>query len=80
MEWRFRGNQKWREERRGEGWRVFRLFEAVHRLVDAKDNVGLAGGVGFEEGKEIEAGENGGGELMGEEFDVLGGVEVGAKV
>jgi hypothetical protein len=50
-----------------------RLLEAVHRLVCAKGNVGLAGGVGFKEGNEIEAGENGGGELMGEEFDVLGG-------
>ncbi len=49
-------------------------------IVDAKDNVDLAGGVGFKEGKEIEAGENGGGELMGEEeFDVLGRVEIGAK-
>ncbi len=57
-----------------------RLLEAVHRFVYAKDNVGLAGGVGFKEGNEIEAGENGGGELMGEEFDVLGRVEVGAKV
>ena len=46
-------------------------------IVDAKDNVDLAGGVGFKEGKEIEAGENGGGELMGEEFDVLGTVERG---
>jgi hypothetical protein len=33
------------------------LLEAVHRLVYAKDDVGLAGGVGFKEGKEIEAGE-----------------------
>ncbi len=49
-----------------------RLLEAVHRLVHAKDNVGLAGGVGFKEGKEIEAGENGGGELMGEEFKCIG--------
>ncbi len=57
-----------------------RLLEAVHCLVNAKDNVCLAGGVGFKEGKEIEAGENGGGELMGEEFGVLGRVEVGAKV
>ncbi len=58
-----------------------RLLEAVHRsLFYAKDNLGLAGGVGFKEWKEIEAGENGGGELMGEEFDVLGRVEVGAKV
>ena len=56
------------------------LLEAVHRLVYAKDNIGLARGGGFKEGKEIEAGENGGGELMGEEFDVLGRVEVGAKV
>ena len=57
-----------------------RLLEAVHRFVYSKDDVGLAGGVGFKEGKEIEAGENGGGELMGEEFGVLGRVEVGAKV
>ncbi len=53
-----------------------RLLEAVHRLVYAKDDVGLAGGVGFKEGKEIEAeaGENGGKELMGEDFYVLGRV------
>ncbi len=31
-----------------------RLLEAVHRLVYSKDDVGLAGGVGLEEGKEIE--------------------------
>ncbi len=36
------------------------LLEVVHRFVYAKDDVGLARGVGFEEGKEIEAGENGG--------------------
>ena len=47
-----------------------RLLEAVHRLVYTKDDVGLAGGVSFKEGKEIEAGENGGGELMGEDFYV----------
>ncbi len=58
----------------------YRLLEAVHRFVYSKDDVGLAGGIGLKEGKEIEAGENGGGELMGEEFDVLGRVEVGAKV
>ncbi len=57
-----------------------RLLEAVHRFDYSKYDVGLTGGVGFKEGKEIEAGENGGGELMGEEFDVLGRVEVGAKV
>jgi hypothetical protein len=57
-----------------------RLLEALHRLVYAKENVGLAGGVGFKEEKEIEAGENGGGELMGEDIDVLGRVKVDAKV
>ena len=57
-----------------------RLLEAIHRLVDAKDDVGLAGGVGLDEGKEIEVGENGGREEMGEDFDILGRVEVGAKV
>ncbi len=35
-----------------------RLLEAVHRLVNSKDDVGLAGGVGFEEGKEIEVRED----------------------
>jgi hypothetical protein len=30
-----------------------RLLEALHRLVYAKDDVGLAGGVGFKEGKEM---------------------------
>ena len=34
-----------------------RLLEAVHRLVDAKDDVGLAGGGGLEEGKEIRTAE-----------------------
>jgi hypothetical protein len=72
-------SQKWREERRKVGSFSHHL-EAVHRFVYSKDDVGLAGGVGLKEGKEIEAGENGGGELMGEEFDVLGRVEVGAKV
>ena len=57
-----------------------RLLEAVHRLFYAKDDVGLAGGVGLDEGKEIKAGENVRGELAGEDFDVLGRVEVGAKV
>ncbi len=57
-----------------------RLLEAVHRFVYSKDDVDLAGGVGFKEEKKIEAGKNGGEELMGEEFDVLGRVEVGAKV
>ncbi len=50
-----------------------RLLEAVHRLVYAKDIVGLARGAGFKERNEIEAGENGGGELMVEEFDVFVG-------
>ncbi len=53
-----------------------RLLEAVHRLVYSKDDVGLAGGVGFEEGKEIEVRENGGREQMGKEFYILGRVEV----
>ena len=57
-----------------------RLLEAVHRLIYSKDDVGLAGGVSLDEGMEIEVGENGGGELMGEDFDVLARVEVGAKV
>ena len=47
-----------------------RLLEAVHRLVNAKDDVGLAGGVGLKEGKEIEVGENGGRKLMGKEFNI----------
>jgi hypothetical protein len=34
----------------------------------------------LDEGKEIKAGENVRGELAGEDFDVLGRVEVGAKV
>ena len=53
------GGEKRDEAKVGE---FFRLLEAVHRLVYTKDDVGLAGGVGFKEGKEIEAGENGGGE------------------
>jgi hypothetical protein len=57
-----------------------RLLEAVHRLIDAKDDVGLAGGVGFEKGKEIKAGENVRGELVSKDFNELGRVEVGAKV
>ena len=57
-----------------------RLLEAVHRLVDAKDDVGLAGGGGLEEGKEIEVGENGGRELVGENFYILGRVKVGSKI
>ena len=57
-----------------------RLLEAVHRLVNAKDDVGLAGGVGLKEGKEIEVGENGGRKLMGKEFNILGRVERSAKV
>ncbi len=64
-----------------------RLLEAVHRPVYAKEGKEIEAEievgfkeekVGFKEGKEIEAGENGGGEYMGEEFDVLG--RVGAKV
>ncbi len=51
-----------------------RLLETVHRLVYAKDDVGLARGVNLKEGKEIEVGENGRGELMGDEFYVLGGL------
>jgi hypothetical protein len=71
------GGEKRDEAKVGE---FSRLLEAVHRLVDTKDDVGLAGGVGLKEGNEIEVGENGGRELMGEEFYVLGRVEVGAKV
>jgi hypothetical protein len=71
------GGEKRDEAKVGE---FSRLLEAVHRLVYTKDDVGLAGGVSFKEGKEIEAGENGGGELMGEDFYVLGRVEVGSKV
>ena len=57
-----------------------RLLEAVHRLVDTKDDVGLAGGVCFEKGKEIKAGKNVRGELVGKDSNVLGRVEVSAKV
>jgi hypothetical protein len=70
----------WEKRDEAKVWKFSRLLEAVHRLVDTKDDVGLAGGVGFKEGKEIEAGENGRGELMGEDFYVLGSVEVGAKI
>ncbi len=46
-----------------------------------KDDVGLAGGVGFKKGKEIKkAGENVRGELMGKDFDESGRVKVGVKV
>ncbi len=51
-----------------------RFLEAVHFFVYAKDDVGLAGGVGFKEGKEIEAGENGGRELMVTILMYLGGL------
>ncbi len=57
-----------------------RLLEAVHRLVYAKDDVGLAGGVGLVEGEEIKAGENVRGELVDEDFYELGRVKAGAKV
>jgi len=69
-----------RETNKAEVRKFARFLEAVHRLIYSKDDVGLAGGVGFKEGKEIEAGENGGGELMGEDYYVLGRVEVGAKI
>ena len=39
-----------------------RLLEAVHRLVYSKDDVGLAGGVGFKEG-------NSGGRERGRRID-----------
>jgi hypothetical protein len=52
-----------------------RLLEAVHRLIDAKDDVGLAGRVSLDEGAEVQVGENSGRELVGEKFDVLGRVE-----
>ena len=45
------GGEKRDEAKVGE---FARLLEAVHRLVYSKDDVGLAGGVGLEEGKEIE--------------------------
>ena len=51
----------------GEKVREFaRLLEAVHRLVNAKDDVGLAGGVGLDEGVKVEVRENSGRELVGE--------------
>ena len=48
------GGEKRDEAKVGE---FARLLEAVHRLVNSKDDVSLAGGVGFEEGKEIEVGD-----------------------
>ena len=53
-----------------------RLLEAVHRLVNSKDDVGLAGGVSLDEGEKVKVGENSGRELLGKEFDILGRVEV----
>ena len=43
-----------------------RLLEAVHRLIYTKDDVGLAGGVGLDEGVKVEVRENSGRELVGE--------------
>jgi hypothetical protein len=69
-----------REERPAKVGKFARLLEAVHRLIDAKDDAGLAGGVGFKKGKEIKAGENVRGELVGNDFYELGRVEVDAEV
>jgi hypothetical protein len=76
----FVGAEGWEKRDEAKVGQFFRLLEAVHRLVDTKDDVGLAGRVCFKEGKEIEAEENGRGELMSENFDVLGKGEVGAKI
>ena len=53
-----------------------RLLEAVHRLVDSKDDAGLAGGVELDKGEEVKARENLRRELVSKYFDELGGVEV----
>ncbi len=71
------GGEKRDEAKVGE---FARLLEAVHRLVYSKDDVGLAGGVGLEEGEKVKVGENSGRELLGEDFYILGRVEVGSKV
>ena len=57
-----------------------RLLEAVHRLIDSKDDVGLAGGVSLDEGEKVKVGENSGRELLGKKFDILGRVEGSAEV
>jgi hypothetical protein len=57
-----------------------RLLEAVHRLIDSKDDVGLAGGVSLDEGEKVKVGENSGRELLGEKFNILGRVERSAKI
>ena len=57
-----------------------RLLEAVHRLIYTKDDVGLAGGVGLDEGVKVEVRENSGGKLVGEEFYILGRGERTAKI
>ncbi len=57
-----------------------RLLEAVHRLVDSKDDVGLAGGVELDKGEEVKAGKNLREELVSKYFDELGRVKGGAEV
>ena len=52
-----------------------RLLETVHRLIYTKDDVGLAGGVGLDEGVKVKVRENSGRELVGEEFYILGRAE-----
>ena len=56
------------------------LLEAVHRLVNTKDDVGLAGGVGLNKGMKVKMGENSRRELVGEDFYVVGRGERGAKI
>jgi hypothetical protein len=48
------------------------LLKSVHRLIDAEKEVGFAGGVVFDEGYEVEVGEDRVGEKMGRDFDKLG--------
>ncbi len=67
------GGEKRDEAKVGE---FARLLEAVY----SKDDVGLAGGVGLDEGEKVKVGENSGRELLGEDFYILGRVEVGSKV
>ena len=64
-----KGGEKRDEAKVGE---FSRLIEAVHRFVYSKDDVGLAGGVGLDEGVKVKVRENSGGELVGEEFYILG--------
>ena len=71
------GGEKRDEAKVGE---FSRLLEAVHRLVDTKDDVGLAGGVSVNEGEKVKVGENRGRELVGKEFDVLGRVEGSVRI